>query len=130
MERSAAVRNSYEIFLSYARKDGVKLAALLNRRAREAGHIVWQDVVDMQGGESWWLQIEERIEHAACVVFVLIPAALTSPIVQPIAAPVPTMFDQRIRSPPADPLALFPPDRPCRQQLPPRGFRRRSERCR
>src|SRR2546426_5767125 len=71
-----------EIFLSYARADGRTVASNLHQRLEAIGHTVWQDVLDMQGGEGWWLQIEDRIAQAEAVVLVVTPAALASQIVR------------------------------------------------
>ena len=68
--------------MSYARADGRRLALDLHQSIEAAGHSVWQDVFDMQGGEDWWLQIEEKIEHAKAAVLVVTPTAFESDIVR------------------------------------------------
>ena len=70
------------VFLSYARKDGQAFAELVRARLTGLGYDVWQDVVDMVGGQDWWLQIEERIQRASAVVSVTTGGALASPVVR------------------------------------------------
>lgn len=70
------------IFLSYARADGRAVAEDLCVRLKALGHSVWQDVVDMAGGQDWWAQIEDRIHQAGTAVLVVTPAAMTSRVVR------------------------------------------------
>lgn len=70
------------VFLSYARRDGKRLARDLHDRLEAAGHSVWQDVFDMGGGEDWWLQIEEQIHKADALLLLLTRSAVESEIVR------------------------------------------------
>ena len=73
------------VFLSYAREDGesftVQLKDALQREAPDLGPI-WLDRSQMQGGQSWWPQIEEGIIGALFLVLVMTPAATQSAIVR------------------------------------------------
>jgi hypothetical protein len=51
-------------------------------RLEAVGHHVWQDVMDMIGGQDWWAQIEQRIAQVGAAVLVVTPAALKSPVVR------------------------------------------------
>jgi hypothetical protein len=77
-----AEQRNRELFVSYARADGRQFAFDLHHRLEDLGHAVWQDVLDMQGGEEWWLQIEDRIAQAKAVVLVVTPTALASQVVR------------------------------------------------
>jgi WD40 repeat protein len=72
----------HSIFVSYARGDGRALAGELRQELESSGFRLWQDVVDMQAGETWWLQITAAIEGSAVMVVLLTEAALSSPVVR------------------------------------------------
>jgi hypothetical protein len=69
--------------VSYARLDGRELAAKLRTEITKVlGVAPWQDVLDMEGGEEWWRQIEDQIRRSVGLVLALTPAALTSEVVR------------------------------------------------
>ena len=80
-EYKAITTRNHSTFISYARSDGRTLARILREKLVAHGLNVWQDVVDMEGGEKWWLQIAEAIEGSAVMVLVLTEAALRSSVV-------------------------------------------------
>jgi hypothetical protein len=63
------------IFISYARKDGRELAANLHQQL-ETDYDIWQDVVDMPGGENWWEAIRRAIESVDVMILVVTDRAL------------------------------------------------------
>ena len=66
------------IFISYSRKDGRDFAAELRKRLTAEGLSVWQDLVQMEGGQDWWSQIDKAIRDKDMEHFVLVvtPQAL------------------------------------------------------
>jgi WD40 repeat protein len=68
------------IFLSYARKDGEKLATQLRTRleTEEPEITLWQDRAQMEGGVGWWKQIEEALDQVKFLVIVMTPVAMQS----------------------------------------------------
>jgi hypothetical protein len=71
------------LMVSYARLDGRALAAKLRAEIKAVlGVAPWQDVLDMDGGEAWWRQIEEQIQRSVGLVLALTPGALTSDVVR------------------------------------------------
>jgi hypothetical protein len=67
------------LFISYARSDGKNFADDLRRRLIGEYHFqVWQDIVELEGGRDWWLQIEAAIKSVE--VMVMTPGALASQI--------------------------------------------------
>ena len=55
----------------------------MRRSALIAQHIdVWQDVIKLRGGDSWWQQIVEAITSVKYVLMVLTPLALQRSTVQ------------------------------------------------
>jgi len=67
------------IFISYARSDGKNFADDLRRRLVDEYHFhVWQDIVELEGGKDWWLQIETAIKSVEFLVMVMTPGALAS----------------------------------------------------
>ena len=89
---SAAVH--LQIFISYARSDGREPARGLRSDLDARGFSVWQDVIAMEAGEKWWLQIQDAIERSAVVVLLFTKAALTSDVVRDELA-----FARRIGTP-------------------------------
>lgn len=69
------------IFISYARKDGREIAANLREDLFYRGFNIWQDVVAMEGGDSWWQQIKDAIENCHIMILVLTNGALESTVV-------------------------------------------------
>jgi hypothetical protein len=70
------------IFISYARRDGRDLAAKLRIDLEQRDFTIWQDIIAMEGGEDWWLQIKEAIESVSVMILVLTPRALNSEFVR------------------------------------------------
>lgn len=67
------------IFISYAREGGGREFAKKLRSELEAyGFNLWQDVVDMEGGKSWFSQIQEAIRGSKAMVLVINDNALNS----------------------------------------------------
>jgi hypothetical protein len=67
------------IFISYARSDGKNFADdLRHRLIDEYRFQVWQDIVELEGGKDWWLQIEAAIKGVEFLVMVMTPGALAS----------------------------------------------------
>src|ERR1700749_1715438 len=69
------------IFISYARSDGLPFSRDLSRRLQEEGLAVWRDLTDIEGGRGWWEQIEEAIRSVDHLILVLSPNALKSKII-------------------------------------------------
>ena len=69
------------VFISYARKDGREIASRLRQELIDIGFNIWQDVVAMEGGDSWWQQIKDAIEDCQIMILVLTNGALESPVV-------------------------------------------------
>ncbi|MCI0698292.1 toll/interleukin-1 receptor domain-containing protein [candidate division KSB1 bacterium] len=73
------MKNKTRIFISYARSDGSTFAKDLRHRLIDEYHFqVWQDIVELEGGKDWWLQIETAIKSVEFLVMVMTPGALTS----------------------------------------------------
>jgi len=70
------------VFISYARSDGQEFAADLRRRLAAKGIKLWQDIVAMEGGRDWWLQITDALDHVEFMALVITPNALKSEIVR------------------------------------------------
>ncbi len=62
------------IFLSYSRADA-EAAFAIRRALEEAGHVVWQDLTAIKGGEEWVKSIEAGVEHCYTLVMVVSAAA-------------------------------------------------------
>ena len=73
------MKDKTPIFISYARSDGKSFADDLRRRLIDEYRFqVWQDVVELEGGKDWWLQIEAAIKSVEFLVMVMTPGALAS----------------------------------------------------
>lgn len=70
------------VFISYARSDGKDFAAQLRTRLDSEGFSLWQDVIAMEGGRDWWLQITEALDHVEFMALVITPNALKSDTVR------------------------------------------------
>ncbi len=69
------------IFISYARGDGKAFADDLRHRLIEEYHFqIWQEIVELESGKDWWLQIEAAIKSVE--VMVMTPGALASQIMR------------------------------------------------
>jgi WD40 repeat protein len=67
------------VFISYARKDGSKLALRLQKDLAKEGLYVWLDTQSIRGGEIWTAEIERAIDDCATVLAVLTPEYFRSP---------------------------------------------------
>lgn len=70
------------VFISYARSDGKGFAAGLRARLEDKGFSLWQDVIAMEGGRDWWLQITDALDHVDFMALVITPNALKSEYVR------------------------------------------------
>lgn len=68
------------IFISYARRDGTKLALRLQMDLTAAGFDVWLDTQRIEGGASWTVEIEEAIDRAQVALTLLTPGSYASEI--------------------------------------------------
>lgn len=68
--------NVMELFISYARADRPRAAALAEQ-LKQAGNVVWLDS-DLRVGQAWWDKILDRIRSCDAVVVGVSQAALTS----------------------------------------------------
>src|SRR5437588_10368120 len=76
------MRGQPRVFISYARADGQDFARTLRTRL-EAEHIpLWQDLISLEGGRDWWLQITDALDHVEFMMLVMTPAALQSTTVR------------------------------------------------
>lgn len=70
------------VFISYSRKDGKETADEI-RKKLQARHIkVWQDIIEMEGGQDWWHQITDALDKVSFMVLIATPGAMASPIVR------------------------------------------------
>ena len=65
------MNNSYRIFISYAREDGMEVALRLRNDLSAAGHAVWLDLAEIAAGGSWARDIEEAIENCDLALMLL-----------------------------------------------------------
>jgi len=70
------------IFLSYSRQDGEAFARKLRKKLEANNLPLWQDVISMEGGRDFWLQITGALDEVEFMVLVLTPGAMQSPIVR------------------------------------------------
>jgi WD40 repeat protein len=70
------------VFISYARSDGKAFAARLRSQLEEKGYPLWQDIIAMEGGRDWWIQITEALDHVEFMALVITPNALKSDTVR------------------------------------------------
>ena len=70
------------VFISYSRKDGEAFAKRLRKKLEAKKIPLWQDVISMEGGRDFWLQITEALDQVEFMVLVLTPGAMQSPIVR------------------------------------------------
>jgi hypothetical protein len=64
------------VFVSYAREDSEKVAAV-ERRLRQLDYVVWLDTV-LKGGQSWWDEVLAQIRSCDVFLAVVSPASLDS----------------------------------------------------
>ncbi len=70
------------IFISYSRKDGFDFTRDLRQKLEQQGFSLWQDVINLEGGRDFWLQITEALDNVEFMVLVLTDGAMQSPIVR------------------------------------------------
>ena len=80
--RSETARRTHTAFISYSRSDGKDVAAHLHRELKRRDISTWQDVVSLEGGRDWWLQITDAIDHVNYLILVLTKNALVSQTVR------------------------------------------------
>jgi hypothetical protein len=69
----------YDVFISYSHKD-LAAAEPLRDYLQQAGKTCWLDTSHITHGQEWWPAILEAIERSACVVCLVSPAFLASPV--------------------------------------------------
>ncbi len=72
--------NPTRIFISYAHKDGEKLAELLRADLSALKFHVWLDRNRLAGGESWTKRVEAALDDADVIVALLTPGSYKSDI--------------------------------------------------
>jgi WD40 repeat protein len=68
-----------DIFISYGRRDSLEFASRLNRRLIDRGFTVWFDYDDIPLGVDYQKQIDDGIERADNVLFIISPHSINSP---------------------------------------------------
>ena len=66
-----------DVFLSYARKD-LAFVDRLVPDLESRGHVVWRDVSDLAGGDTWRAGISEAIRRSDVVIVVVSPDSARS----------------------------------------------------
>ena len=69
------------VFLSYTRAD-MEAALQIRRALEQAGHVVWQDLTAIKGGDEWIKSIETGVERSYALVMVVSAASQKSEWVQ------------------------------------------------
>lgn len=78
----------YDVFISYARKDGAVKAKSLKTEPEKhslgdnAKMQVYLDTAKNEAGNDWWRKIEDSIIHAKCFVFIITERSVKSEICQ------------------------------------------------
>lgn len=72
--------DSYRIFISYAREDGIDTALRLRNDLTAAGHDTWLDLAEIAAGASWARDIEEAIEGCDIALILLSHGSYVSDI--------------------------------------------------
>jgi HEAT repeat protein len=65
------------IFISYAREDEAFVTEL-NRKLRDSGIDIWQDIHNIRAGEKWAVEIDDALEGASLLLLVLSTASSRS----------------------------------------------------
>ena len=65
------------IFLSYSRRDGHQVAARLRKKLAPKFSL-YQDLVNLEGGNDWWDQLKKAIAEVEYLILVITPRALES----------------------------------------------------
>lgn len=68
-----------EIFISYSRADSA-FGKKLHQDLTQAGHQPWMDWINIPPSSHWWEEIQEGIEAAATIVFIISPDSIASPV--------------------------------------------------
>jgi len=76
------MKDNSRTFLSYSRKDGFDFARDLRQKLEKLGLSLWQDIISLEGGRDFWLQITEALDHVEFMVLVRTDGAMQSPIVR------------------------------------------------
>lgn len=71
---------TYDVFISYARKDGAEKAEALANALRANGFRVYYDLYQNEPGIDWWQRIETAITRAKSFVFILTSGSVTSSV--------------------------------------------------
>lgn len=66
------------LFLSYARADGLAAAGALRQELSDMGVSVWRDLEEMRGGLDWRAQLRQALAAVDVVVVLLTPGAVAS----------------------------------------------------
>lgn len=68
------------IFISHATPEDNVFTLWLSTRLKLLGYEVWSDVTQLFGGEKWWDDIEEAVDHYTCkFIIVITRTSLTKP---------------------------------------------------
>lgn len=79
------MEHNKRIFISYARSDGEVFATILYKKLIEEAFskdTIWRDREEMEGGRSWWKQIEEALNTVQFMILVATPNAMKSDTVK------------------------------------------------
>lgn len=79
------MEHNKRIFISYARSDGEVFATILYKKLIEEAFskdTIWRDREKMEGGRSWWKQIEEALNTVQFMILVATPNAMKSDTVK------------------------------------------------
>lgn len=68
----------YDVFLSYARRDGMPLAHQLAKSLRQAGVSVFLDQDSIPAGENWERSLDSALESAVHILVILTPLSVKS----------------------------------------------------
>ena len=69
---------AYDVFISYARRDGTPLAQKLARGLREAGLLVFWDQDSIPAGANWEQTLDDALEKAEHIIVILTPHSVAS----------------------------------------------------
>jgi hypothetical protein len=70
----------YDVFISYARKDGADRAEVLADALRAKDFRVYYDLYQNEPGIDWWQRIEDAITSAKSLVFIITSGSVVSDI--------------------------------------------------
>lgn len=69
---------NYDVFVSYARRDGTPLARKIAEKLRDAGLTVFWDQDSIPAGANWEQKLDEALEQAEHILVVLTPFSVIS----------------------------------------------------